>query len=541
MKRICFILLLLAPLAGFSQYFVPFGEDSLWRPNSCPAIYTMYTNQNDLYIGGISCIYGGTTELNNVGRWNADTWHDLDNGFGGTANGVRSFMEYNGKLYIGGTFQDMQNIPGTAYICRFNSTGWEALPNTFGELNNVVWDMVLFNNQLIMGGGFNGIGTPFTFNHIVAYDGTDYINIGSLPDVVDALVVFNGELYAGGWWTTLKKYSGNQLWEDVGGHFSYYIMDMEVDTFNNFLFVCGGFSVVDDSIVTDNVAFWDGFEWNKVGYGTGQVNQRTSMAFYRGDLYCNTSIDTIGGIFTGPLAKWDGTDWSPAVPGGLQFGSGVLTIYDDMLYIGGSGPGPCPMDTARRTLARWYLPPATNCNYLQPRVQTVADTFYLSPDSVAVQFNNNNAYVDTWIWDFGDSSNDYIQNPLHYYTNTGEYDVQVTVEHSGCSKTAHKTITILQGTGKDEISAIPDEMKIFPNPTDGSFTVEFQSPLTPAPKGEEIEIKVLGLNGHLKTSYKLSGNETRIEVPTEGWQKGTYLVCLVIGGKLVKSEKVVLN
>jgi len=27
--------------------------------------------------------------------------------------------------------------------------------------------------------------------------------------------------------------------------------------------------VVDDSILTDNVAIWDGFKWTKVGYGNG--------------------------------------------------------------------------------------------------------------------------------------------------------------------------------------------------------------------------------------------------------------------------------
>ncbi|MFH2094545.1 MAG: T9SS type A sorting domain-containing protein [Bacteroidota bacterium] len=537
MKKICFIFLLLAPLAGFSQYFVPFGEDSLWRPNSICAIESMYSDQNDLYIAGISCIYGGAVLLNNVGKWYAENWYDLDNGFGGTANGTYCFMKYNGILYMGGRFQDMQSIPGTAYICRFNGTNWEALPNSYGEFNNRVWDMAWYNNQLIMGGGFNGIGTPFTFNHIAAYDGTDYINIGSLPGDVVALAIFNGELYAGGIWTTLKKYSGNQQWEDVGGHLNYYIMDLEVDTFNNFLYVCGGFNVADDSIVTDNVAVWDGFRWSKIGYGTGQVNQRTSMAFYRGDLYCNTSIDTIGGVFTGPLAKWDGTDWSPGVPGGLQFIPNKLVVHDDLLYIGGGGPGPCPMDTARRSLARWYLPPATNCNYLQPRVQTVADTFYLSPDSVAVQFYNNNAYVDTWSWAFGDSGNDYIQNPIHYYTNTGVYDVQVIVEHASCSKTAHKTITILQGTGENEISTITDEMKIYPNPTDGSFTVELEG----LSDMHGTQLKIFNLKGGLKNSYNLSETGNRIEVSTLGWQKGTYLVCLMVGGKMVKSEKIVLQ
>ncbi|MFH2143316.1 MAG: hypothetical protein ABIJ97_12905, partial [Bacteroidota bacterium] len=355
MKKILFIIIILSAMKGYTQYFVPFGKDSLWRPNSWSVIEAMYKDSNQLYIGGVSCIYGGPNQINNIGVWDNNEWTTFDNGFGSANSGTTCFMKYKDFFYMGGFFSNIQNIPQTGHICRFNGTNWEAVANSYGEVNSNVFDMVVFDTLLIVGGGFSTIGSQYgNFNRIAAYNGTDYINIGSFIGFgIYALAVYNNELYAGGGMMTIQKYLGNQQWEDVGGNFDYWVQDMQVDTFNNLLYVCGGFNVADDTIETDNIAVWDGFRWTKIGYGSGDVNNVNTMAFYRGDLYCNTNNTTAGGVYTGYLPKWDGTDWSPGVPGGLNFEVNSLVVFDDMLYIGGGATGPGPMDTAQRTLARW--------------------------------------------------------------------------------------------------------------------------------------------------------------------------------------------
>ncbi|MFH2143792.1 MAG: hypothetical protein ABIJ97_15315 [Bacteroidota bacterium] len=70
---------------------------------------------------------------------------------------------------------------------------------------------------------------------------------------------------------------------------------------------------------------------------------------------------------------------------------------------------------------------------------------------------------------------------------------------------------------------------------------EFYAEITPPFQGRQggVSIKITILNGHLKTTIPVTSEKTLIN--TSGWAKGTYVCNLVIDGKVVKSEKIVLN
>ncbi len=470
---------LLSTFYSFSQYFIPFGEDSVYNSFGSPGgVFDIFLDDTICYIGGGAIHYAGNETIYQIGAFYNDDWHSLNNGFGSGLGDAFTIQKYQNKIYMGGNFQDINGILNTEEIGRFNGTTWEALPNSYGCPNSVVNDMVVWDNKLIIGGEFNAIPTGFNLPYVAAYDGTDYIDIndGEIPFNVNALAVFNNELYACGGWFTLKKYIGNKHWVDVGGHFNYYGQGMLVDTFNNFLYVVGGFQIVDDTIPCDNIAFWDGYKWTGVGSGNN-VTDVYNIVIYRGNLYTDNSSDTLGGVYTGHLAKWDGTQWSPGVPGGMKFFVNALAVYNDELWIGGGalidGNTSCPFDTARKTLARWYLPPTINCNYLQPRIQSHIDTFYLNQ---AVQIHNNNAYVDSWSWDFGDSGTANIQNPYHTYTDTGSYTVSLTVNWQTCQKTVQRTFVVVEDTTTsiNTITQKESSFKIYPNPSKNELFLEIK-------------------------------------------------------------------
>ncbi|MDD4218057.1 MAG: hypothetical protein PHZ24_12070, partial [Bacteroidales bacterium] len=59
------------------------------------------------------------------------------------------------------------------------------------------------------------------------------------------------------------------------------------------------------------------------------------------------------------------------------------------------------------------------------------------------------------------------------------------------------------------------------------------------PDYKNAEIKIAGLNGHLRSVIPVIGETTVIS--TKGWKPGVYVCNLFVEGKLVKTEKLVFE
>ncbi len=77
--------------------------------------------------------------------------------------------------------------------------------------------------------------------------------------------------------------------------------------------------------------------------------------------------------------------------------------------------------------------------------QTLVPDFIANPLTVCVDqtvtFTNNTAGVGaqtTYIWDFGDGQTSTLANPTHTYSDTGHFDITLTVINQGCSATLVK-------------------------------------------------------------------------------------------------------
>ncbi len=47
-------------------------------------------------------------------------------------------------------------------------------------------------------------------------------------------------------------------------------------------------------------------------------------------------------------------------------------------------------------------------------------------------FNNSSSFVDTWLWEFGDSDTSSLDNPTHIFKDTNAFDITLTAWHNGC-------------------------------------------------------------------------------------------------------------
>ncbi len=107
--------------------------------------------------------------------------------------------------------------------------------------------------------------------------------------------------------------------------------------FNGGRLYTAGYSLSTNAQISSStvVNIFDGTNWSTIGDITGGSGVVEDFGFLGGNLYVGGVFTAAGGVATGGLARWDGTNWSNA--GGVSFPV-VYTMASDgtNLYVGGS-------------------------------------------------------------------------------------------------------------------------------------------------------------------------------------------------------------
>jgi hypothetical protein len=126
---------------------------------------------NELYIaGGFSIANGAAGD--NIMRWDGTQFHDVGGGLNG---GVFKMHEFNGSIYVCGTFSMAGNVPINNYMARWDGFQWHSICSN--NFNNLVQDLLVVNNDLYATGGFTMIDS-LVVNHIAKLS-----NVLSVPEV----------------------------------------------------------------------------------------------------------------------------------------------------------------------------------------------------------------------------------------------------------------------------------------------------------------------------------------------------------------------
>ncbi len=175
------------------------------------------------------------------------------------------------------------------------------------------------------------------------------LDIVGLVSTVTALAYYNGELYAGGRFSTGSGFSLDHIarrndvgwlwWPDSGLHYSpssgltrpYALCFDSSD-----LYVAGLFTHVDadringGGISANNIAKIDMTTgtWSALGSGTNALVQ--ALAHDSSNLYAGGNFSTAGGVSVNKIAKWNGSAWSDISP---SPSAGNCTA---LLYAGGT-------------------------------------------------------------------------------------------------------------------------------------------------------------------------------------------------------------
>ncbi len=110
-------------------------------------------------------------------------WSALSTGAGQNTytDAVTAMATFNGNLIIGGYFDTVGGIPAND-IAAWNGSSWTALgpginKKIYGGFYNGINAMAVFNNELYVGGSFDTAG-GMPVNGIAKWDGTSWTSVG---------------------------------------------------------------------------------------------------------------------------------------------------------------------------------------------------------------------------------------------------------------------------------------------------------------------------------------------------------------------------
>ncbi len=275
-------------------------------------VWAMVEWDGKLVVGGSFSNLG-----NRVAAWNGSSWETLGAGFNFE---VYDLLVWNGQLYAGGAFTQSGGA-AVRYVARWNGSAWEGLGDQMPTAA-YVYSMAVYENQLIVSGFL--YAAPFD-RHVAAWDGSEWSTFqGGANGETDALCVYNGDLYVGGYFTQVGnppvdavgvgRWNGSE-WEQVGegleGGFVWKLLP-----YDGALLAVGSFTSVGDDPggLLFGFGLWDGNTWRALGSGSHLGGSVWDAQAFQGALYAGGDFPAIGGQpNVGYLARWDGPVEFPTV------------------------------------------------------------------------------------------------------------------------------------------------------------------------------------------------------------------------------------
>jgi hypothetical protein len=144
----------------------------------------------------------------------------------------------------------------------------------------------------------------------------------------------------------------------------------------------------------------------------------------------------------------------------------------------------------------------------EPAAETV--DFEVDAEDLNVLFTNNSS-DGNYLWDFGDGNTSDEFEPSHSYENSGLYEVCLTLLSPCGDQTTCQEVNIVS-TG---IESQNHDISIFPNPFSSQLILNFD-------QIGFFDLMVYSVHGKLIQTETVITN--RVELNTENWQTGLYLI-----------------
>jgi PKD repeat protein len=146
-------------------------------------------------------------------------------------------------------------------------------------------------------------------------------------------------------------------------------------------------------------------------------------------------------------------------------------------------------------------------------------------NGLEVSFKDKTAGATEWLWDFGDAATSTLQNPVHVYTNYGNYRICMTGTYGAFEITSCDSLDL-----KEKIIDPVYKTTFYPNPpANNKITINFEK------DAEYSDIKLFDLTGKIIWYEKISPvyKQQPVEIDLPYLRSGLYFIRIDLDGKQV--------
>lgn len=156
--------------------------------------------------------------------------------------------------------------------------------------------------------------------------------------------------------------------------------------------------------------------------------------------------------------------------------------------------------------------------------------FNYSINDATVSFNDQTVNKGINRWNFGDGNYGTGAAPVHHYAAIGDYEVWLSVDNGCGIDSIAKTVQITS-ISIEKFSAAVD-LKVFPNPSAGRFTVILPQPLI----YDMPQLILYDLLGKEVTFDVISNSDNEVIINADNVKPGIYILYLISDGKVYRTK-----
>ena len=252
------------------------------------SVFALARDNGNVYAGGQFTNAGGDPNADHLAVWDGVTWAPACTAVGPALNGNVEALEIIGsRLYVGGSFQNGAGIASADYLLACDLATGVASSTVTDPTHPISGSVLTLDSDsagnLFVGGRFNNVEDIAAADNVAALDptgGWHALGDSGINDFVRALTVGEDGVYV----TTdglniagipqadhIARWNGS-FWSALGsdtagdnGWFSTLTSINDVITLDDLVFVTGSFQDANGDPLADNVAYFDGTEWDNVG------------------------------------------------------------------------------------------------------------------------------------------------------------------------------------------------------------------------------------------------------------------------------------